>query len=164
MNRELLVPDPASRYQPKDVQGPSEVVCAQEFAWDDGAWKGRPWEETILYEIHVGTFTSEGTLSAAAARLDYLVDLGITAVELMPVGDFAGGRNWGYDGTLLFAPDSTYGCPEDLKRFVQAAHQKGLMVFLDVVYNHFGPEGNFLHIYAESFFTNRHQTPWGGSH
>jgi len=163
VDRELLVPDPASRYQPKDVHGPSEVISAQEFAWDDRAWKGRPWEETILYEMHVGTFTSEGTFSAAAARLDYLVDLGITAVELMPVADFPGSRNWGYDGALLFAPDSSYGRPEDLKRFVQAAHQKGLMVFLDVVYNHFGPEGNYLHIYAQSFFTNKHQTPWGAA-
>lgn len=163
VNRELLVPDPASRYQPEDVHGPSEVVSATEFPWDDNTWKGRPWEETILYEMHVGTFTSQGTFAAAAARLDYLVDLGITAVELMPVADFPGGRNWGYDGALLFAPDSSYGRPEDLKRFVQTAHHKGLTVFLDVVYNHFGPEGNYLHIYAESFFTNRHQTPWGAA-
>jgi maltooligosyltrehalose trehalohydrolase len=161
VNGELLVPDPASRYQPEDVHGPSEVLCATDFDWDDRAWKGRPWEETILYEIHVGTFTPEGTFAAAAARLDYLVDLGITAVELMPVADFPGERNWGYDGALLFSPDSSYGRPEDLKRFVQAAHLKGLMVFLDVVYNHFGPEGNYLHTYAESFFTHRHQTPWG---
>ncbi len=163
VNRELLVPDPASRYQPEDVHGPSEVVSPIDFSWDDGAWKGRPWEETILYEMHVGTFTSEGTFAAAAARLDYLVNLGITAVELMPLADFPGGRNWGYDGAFLFAPDSSYGRPEDLKRFVQTAHHKGLMVFLDVVYNHFGPEGNYLPIYAESFFTNRHQTPWGAA-
>ncbi len=163
VNRELLVPDPASRYQPEDVHGPSEVVSPIDFSWDDGAWKGRPWEETILYEMHVGTFTSEGTFTAATARLDYLVNLGITAVELMPLADFPGGRNWGYDGAFLFAPDSSYGRPEDLKRFVQTAHHKGLMVFLDVVYNHFGPEGNYLPIYAESFFTNRHQTPWGAA-
>ena len=163
VNRELLVPDPASRYQPEDVHGPSEVLSATDFDWDDRAWKGRPWEETILYEIHVGTFTPEGTFTAAAARLDYLADLGITAVELMPVADFPGGRNWGYDGALLFSPDSSYGRPEDLKRLVQTAHHKGLMVFLDVVYNHFGPEGNYLHTYAESFFTNRYQTPWGAA-
>ena len=163
VDRELLVPDPASRYQPKDVHEPSEVVSPIEFSWDDGAWKGRPWEEAILYEMHAGAFTSEGTLAAAAARLDYLVDLGITAVELMPIADFPGRRNWGYDGVLLFAPDSSYGRPEDLKRFVQTAHHKGLMVFLDVVYNHFGPEGNYLHLYAASFFTNRHQTPWGAA-
>jgi maltooligosyltrehalose trehalohydrolase len=113
--------------------------------------------------MHVGTFTSEGTFAAATARLDYLADLGITAVELMPIADFPGARNWGYDGALLFAPDSSYGRPEDLKHFVHTAHDKGLMVFLDVVYNHFGPEGNYLHLYAESFFTNRHQTPWGAA-
>ena len=163
VNRELLVPDPASRYQPEDVHGPSEVVSPIDFSWDDGAWKGRPWEETIFYEIHVGTFTSEGSFAAAAARLGYLADLGITAVELMPLADFPGGRNWGYDGAFLFAPDSSYGRPEDLKRFVQTAHRQGLMVFLDVVYNHFGPEGNYLHLYAESFFTNRHRTPWGAA-
>jgi maltooligosyltrehalose trehalohydrolase len=163
IDRDFLVPDPASRYQPEDVHGPSEVISAAEFDWDDGAWRGRRWEETILYEIHVGTFTSEGTFMAAAARLDYLVDLGVTAVELMPVADFPGARNWGYDGVLLFAPDSSYGRPEDLKHFVQTAHQKGLMVFLDVVYNHFGPEGNYLYIYAKSFFTERHQTPWGAA-
>jgi len=163
VNEELFVPDPASRYQPEDIHGPSEVVSAEGFPWDDGDWKGRPWEEAILYEMHVGTFTSEGTFAAAAARLDCLVDLGITAVELMPVADFPGGRNWGYDGALLFAADSSYGRPEDLKRFVRTAHHQGLMVFLDVVYNHFGPEGNYLHIYAESFFTNKHQTPWGAA-
>jgi malto-oligosyltrehalose trehalohydrolase len=161
INGKLRVPDPASRFQPADLQGPSEVIWPLGFDWQDEDWKGRLWEETILYELHVGTFTRKGTFAAASKRLDYLVDLGITAVELMPIADFPGSRNWGYDGVLLFAPDSSYGRPEDLKCFVQRAHKKELMVFLDVVYNHFGPEGNYLHAYAKSFFTERHDTPWG---
>jgi malto-oligosyltrehalose trehalohydrolase len=163
LDGDLRVPDPASRYQPEDVHGVSEIIDPSAFRWRDEDWQGRPWEETVLYELHVGTFTPEGTFAAARARLDYLVDLGVTAVELMPVADFPGSRNWGYDGVLPFAPDSTYGRPEDLKHFIQAAHQKGLMVFLDVVYNHFGPEGNYLYVYAKSFFTERHQTPWGAA-
>jgi len=155
------VPDPASRLQPQDVQGPSEVVDAASFEWEDQEWGGRSWEEAIIYEVHVGTFTPEGTFAAVENRLDYLAELGFTAVELMPVADFPGKWNWGYDGVLLFAPDSQYGRPDDLKRLIQAAHRKGLMVFLDVVYNHFGPEGNYLRIYAPQFFTDRHQTPWG---
>lgn len=155
------VPDPASRLQPQDVQGPSEVVDAASFEWEDQEWGGRSWEEAIIYEVHVGTFTPEGTFAAVENRLDYLAELGFTAVELMPVADFPGKWNWGYDGVLLFAPDSQYGRPDDLKRLIQAAHRKGLMVFLDVVYNHFGPEGNYLRTYAPQFFTDRHQTPWG---
>ena len=155
------VPDPASRLQPQDVQGPSEVVDAASFEWEDQEWGGRSWEEAIIYEVHVGTFTPEGTFAAVENRLDYLAELGFTAVELMPVADFPGKWNWGYDGVLLFAPDSQYGWPDDLKRLIQAAHRKGLMVFLDVVYNHFGPEGNYLRTYAPQFFTDRHQTPWG---
>ncbi|MBY0396522.1 MAG: malto-oligosyltrehalose trehalohydrolase, partial [Thermoleophilia bacterium] len=127
----------------------------------DAAWRGRPWHETVLYELHLGTFTPEGTFRAAIDKLDHLVDLGVTAVELMPVSDFPGRWNWGYDGVLPFAPDSAYGRPEDLKALVDAAHERGLMVFLDVVYNHFGPEGNYLGAYARSFFTDRHHTPWG---
>ena len=163
IDEDLRVPDPASRWQPADVHGPSEVVSPLDFDWQDYDWQGLPWEETILYELHVGTFTCEGTFAAACARLDYIIDLGVTAVELMPVADFPGGRNWGYDGVLPFAPDSSYGRPEDLKNFIQTAHTKGLMVFLDVVYNHFGPEGNYLHVYANSFFTERHHTPWGAA-
>jgi malto-oligosyltrehalose trehalohydrolase len=155
------VPDPASRFQPHDVHGPSLVVDPSAFPWDDNSWRGRRWEEAILYELHIGTFTPEGTLAAAEQKLDHLRDLGVTAVELLPVADFPGQRNWGYDGVLPFAPDSSYGSPQDLKRFVQAAHARGLMAFLDVVYNHFGPEGNYLHLYAPQFFTNRHSTPWG---
>jgi maltooligosyltrehalose trehalohydrolase len=155
------VPDPASRFQPRDVHGPSQVVDPATFDWKDDAWQGRPWEEAAFYELHVGTFSPGGTFRGVTERLDYLADLGVTAIELMPVADFPGERNWGYDGVLPFAPDASYGGPEDLKALVQAAHLKGLMIFLDVVYNHFGPEGNYLHLYAPRFFTERHQTPWG---
>ncbi|MFZ0257738.1 MAG: malto-oligosyltrehalose trehalohydrolase [Gammaproteobacteria bacterium] len=163
INGGLRIPDPASRFQPEDVHGPSQVIDPQRWDWQDAGWRGRPWEEAVIYELHVGTFTLEGTFSAAQERLDYLQQLGVTAVELMPVADFPGHHNWGYDGVLLFAPDSRYGKPEDLKAFVQAAHDRGLMVFLDVVYNHFGPEGNYLHTYASLFFTERHHTPWGAT-
>ena len=163
IDRDTFVPDPASRFQPEDVHGPSEVLDPRGFPWQDQDWKGRPWEETIIYELHVGTFTPEGRFSAAEDRLDYLVKLGVTAIEIMPVADFPGTRNWGYDGVLPFAPDASYGRPEDLKALVQAAHAKGLMVFLDVVYNHFGPEGNYLHAYAPEFFSPRHHTPWGAA-
>ena len=155
------VPDPASRWNPDDVHGASVVVDPASFDWQDTGWSGRPWHEVVLYELHVGTFTPEGTFAGVERRLDYLVRLGVTAIELMPVADFPGARDWGYDGALLFAPDAAYGTPEDLKRLVQAAHARGLMVFLDVVYNHFGPEGNYLHVYAPQFFTERHHTPWG---
>jgi malto-oligosyltrehalose trehalohydrolase len=157
------VPDPGSRFNPDDVHGPSEVIDPAAYEWADAPWRGRPWHETVLYELHVGAFTPEGTFRAAAARLPYLRDLGITAVELMPVADFAGTRNWGYDGVLPFAPDAAYGRPEELKAFVEAAHCVGLMVFFDVVYNHFGPEGNYLNRYAPAFFTERHHTPWGAA-
>jgi maltooligosyltrehalose trehalohydrolase len=155
------VPDPASRYQPQDVHGPSEVIDPASFEWEDANWLGRPWEEAVTYELHVGAFTPEGTFAAAEQRLDYLAQLGVTAVELMPVADFPGARNWGYDGVLPFAPDSQYGRPQDLKRLIQSAHARGLMVMLDVVYNHFGPEGNYLCAYAPQLFTARHRTPWG---
>ena len=155
------VPDPASRFQPEDIHGPSEVVDPAGFSWDDETWRNRPWEEAVVYELHVGAFSPAGTFAGVEERLQHLVDLGITAVELMPVADFPGGRNWGYDGVFPYAPDSRYGRPEDLKRLVQAAHRAGLMVLLDVVYNHFGPEGNYLRQYAPQFFTDRYQTPWG---
>ena len=159
----VVVPDPASRSNPDDVHAASMVVDPLEFEWSDGAWKGRPWEEAIIYELHVGTFTTAGTFAAAIERLAYLADLGVTAIELMPVADFPGSRNWGYDGVLPFAPDSTYGPTDDLKRLIDAAHAHQLMVFLDVVYNHFGPEGNYLHAYAPQFFNPQHQTPWGAA-
>jgi malto-oligosyltrehalose trehalohydrolase len=157
------VPDPASRYQPQDVHGPSEVIDPAAYRWRDAAWAGRPWHEAIIYEMHVGTFTALGTFCAAIQQLDHLAALGVTAVELMPIAEFPGARNWGYDGVLLFAPESSYGRPEDLKAFVDAAHERDIMVLLDVVYNHFGPDGNYLPVYAPGFFTDRHKTPWGAA-
>jgi len=159
----LDVPDPASRCNPGDARGPSEVIDPGAFEWPDAGWRGRPWEDAVIYELHVGAFTAEGTYAGVEARLDYLAALGVTAIELMPVADFPGTRGWGYDGVLPFAPDAAYGRPDDLKRLVAAAHGRGLMVFFDVVYNHFGPEGNFLHAYARPFFTERHHTPWGAA-
>ncbi|HTZ94864.1 MAG TPA: malto-oligosyltrehalose trehalohydrolase [Terriglobales bacterium] len=161
INGKVEVPDPASRFQPEDVHGPSEVVDARSFDWKDDWWSGRAWEEAVIYELHVGAFTPEGTFRGVETKLDYLRELGVTAIELMPVADFPGARNWGYDGVLPYAPDSSYGRPEDLKQLVHAAHTKGLMVFLDVVYNHFGPDGNYLGLYSPQFFTDRHHTPWG---
>ena len=157
----LLVPDPGSRYQPLDVHGPSEVVDPYDYAWSDSEWHGIAPERLVFYEIHVGTFTREGTFAAVADRLDHLVALGVTAVELMPVADFPGRWGWGYDGVLPFAPEATYGQPEDLKALVEACHARGFAVFLDVVYNHFGPEGNYLHRYAPAFFSLDRKTPWG---
>jgi len=163
INGNLKVPDPASRFQSSDVHGPSEVINPADFEWSapESTWRGRRWSEAVICELHVGTFTPEGTFAAVEKKLDYLADLGITALELMPVADFPGARNWGYDGVFPFAPDSAYGRPEDLKRLVRAAHARTLMIFLDVVYNHFGPEGNYLRGYAPDFFSTRHQTPWG---
>ena len=161
IDEELLVPDPASRYNPQDVDGPSAVVDPFAFDWDDEDWVGRRWDEAVIYELHVGTFTREGTFAAIEAKLDHLCTLGVTALELMPIGDFSGTRGWGYDGVLPFAPDASYGDPAALKQLVAAAHRRGLMVFLDVVYNHFGPVGNYLPRYAPQFFTSRHRTPWG---
>lgn len=159
----LIVPDPASRMQAEDVHGASVLVDPRSHVWSDDGWEGRPWEEAVIYELHVGTFTEEGSFNAIVPHLDELAALGVTAIELMPVADFPGARDWGYDGVLLFAPDRRYGTPDDLKRLVEAAHARGLMVFLDVVYNHFGPEGNYLHVYAPHFFNGRHRTPWGAA-
>ena len=155
------VPDPASRFQPEDVAGPSEVIDPVAYLWKANDWRGRPWAETVLYELHVGTFTPEGTFEAAEHKLDELAALGVTAIELMTIADFAGTRGWGYDAVLLYAPDSAYGRPEALKAFVEAAHERGLMVVLDVVYNHFGPEGNYLPVYFPQIFSKDHQTGWG---
>jgi len=157
------VPDPASRAQAGDVNGASLTVDPRAFEWSDDAWRGRPWHEAVVYELHVGTFTPEGTFRAAESRLDHLAQLGVTALEVMPVADFAGRRNWGYDGALPFAPDRAYGTPEDFKHLVAQCHARGLMVLLDVVYNHFGPEGNHLHRYAPEFFNPAHRTPWGAA-
>lgn len=159
----LRVPDPASRFQPADVHGPSEVIDLSAHDWTDGGWSGRPWHEAVLYELHIGAFTESGTFRAAIDRLDHLAALGATAIGIMPVADFPGKRNWGYDGVLPYAPDSTYGRPEDLKALVEAAHARRLMVLLDVVYNHFGPDGNYLPCYAPEFFTDRYRTPWGAA-
>lgn len=161
INGEHHVPDPASRYQPLDVNGSSQVIDPEAWQWQDHSWQGLPWEDLVFYELHVGTFTEEGTFTGVKERLDYLVDLGVTAIQLMSIADFPGQRNWGYDGVLPFAPDSSYGTPEQLKELIETAHAKGLMVFNDVVYSHFGPEGNYLHWYAPAFFTDRFQTPWG---
>ena len=156
----LLVPDPASRFQPDDVHGPSAVVDSRGFAWQAAAWCGRPWSESVVYEAHIGTFTEAGTFRAAIERLDHLVALGVTVLQLMPVADFPGRRGWGYDGVLPYAPDAGYGRPDDLRALVDAAHLRGISVMLDVVYNHLGPDGNYLPHYAP-FFTDRHMTPWG---
>jgi maltooligosyltrehalose trehalohydrolase len=159
---EIDVPDPASDFQPQDVAGPGEVIDHGAYRWRARDWRGRPWQDTVLVETHVGTFTPGGTYRAMIERLDDLVATGLTALELMPLADFAGRRNWGYDGVLWYAPDSAYGRPEDLKTLIDEAHLRGLIVFLDVVYNHFGPEGNYLGRYAPSFFTEA-QTPWGSA-
>jgi maltooligosyltrehalose trehalohydrolase len=158
--REL--PDPASRYQPDGVHGPSTVVDPRAFQWTDQAWGGLPLEDYVFYEIHVGTYTAAGTFDAVISHLGQLRELGIRAVEVMPVAQFPGGHNWGYDGVCPFAPHSSYGGPEGLQRLVNAAHGCGLAVVLDVVYNHLGPEGNYLGEYAP-YFTGRYQTPWGAA-
>ncbi|QYD72352.1 malto-oligosyltrehalose trehalohydrolase [Paraburkholderia edwinii] len=158
LDGKLTVPDPASRFQPQDVHGPSEVIDPRAYQWQHTHWHGRPWEEAVIYELHVGAL---GGYDGVMKRLPSLVELGVTAIELMPLNDFPGTRNWGYDGVLPFAPDSAYGRPDDLKALIDAAHGLGLMVILDVVYNHFGPDGNYLHQYAKPFFRENTHTPWG---
>jgi len=160
---EALVPDPASRRNPQGVHGPSEVVDPEAFEWTDADWRAPSWRESVVYELHVGTFTPEGSFAGVSRKLEHLRRLGVTAIEIMPVAEFPGSRSWGYDGVLPYAPASAYGSPEDLKSLVCAAHAHGIAVMLDVVYNHFGPEGNFLHLYAPQFFTDRHATPWGAA-
>lgn len=155
-------PDPASRYQPEGVHGPSQVVDLRSFTWNDRDWLGPSKEKLVFYELHVGTFTREGTFEAIIPYLDELKELGITALELMPVAQFPGSRNWGYDGVYPFAVQNTYGGPKGLQRLVDACHQKGLAVFLDVVYNHLGPEGNYLGDYAP-YFTESYRTLWGAA-
>ena len=152
-------PDPASRFQPLGVHGPSEVVDPN-FEWHDTNWRGIALEDFVIYELHVGTFTREGTFDAIIPKLDALKDLGITAIELMPIGQFPGDRNWGYDGTYIYAAQNSYGGPHGLKRLVDAAHQHGLAMVLDVVYNHLGPEGNYLSEFGP-YFTDRYKTAWG---
>lgn len=157
---ELVAPDPASRGQAGDVFDPSLVVDAQAYVWQYPQWRGRPWEETVLYELHPGAL---GGFAGIRQRLAELAELGITAIELMPVAEFPGAHNWGYDGVLPFAPDASYGTPEQLKALIDTAHGLGMMVFLDVVYNHFGPDGNYLHAYAPQFFRQDMQTLWGAT-
>jgi maltooligosyltrehalose trehalohydrolase len=153
-------PDPASRFQPEGVHGPSCVVDPLEFSWTEGRWEGKDLKDFVIYELHVGAFTEPGTFEAIIPHLDYLTTLGITAVELMPVGQFPGGRNWGYDGVYPYAPQNSYGGPTGLKRLINECHRKGLAVILDVVYNHLGPEGNYLNDFGP-YFTDRYKTPWG---
>ncbi len=155
-------PDPASRRQPEGVHGPSELVDLRNFEWTDGNWKGVPLEDSVFYELHVGTFTREGTFDAVRAALDQLAALGVTTIELMPIAQFPGNRNWGYDGVYPFAVQSSYGTPRDLQVLVNAAHSRGVAVALDVVYNHLGPEGNYLGQYGP-YFTDHYKTPWGAA-
>lgn len=154
------LPDPASRKQPEDAHGPSEIMDPA-FPWTDQHWRGLDWSSAVIYELHVGTFTPAGTFQGVQSRLDYLHDLGINAIEIMPVADFPGKRNWGYDGTFLFAPDSAYGRPEDLKQLVDSCHARGIAIILDVVYNHFGPDGNYMWPISRQFFNSERHTPWG---
>ena len=154
-------PDPASRFQPEGVHGASEIVDPAAYRWADQSWAGLDPDRLAIYELHVGTFSPSGTFEGVVPELPELARLGVTAIELMPVAEFPGRRNWGYDGVDLFAPASVYGGPEALRRLVDAAHQAGLGVLLDVVYNHFGPDGNYLRLYSEDYFTERHHTPWG---
>jgi malto-oligosyltrehalose trehalohydrolase len=159
----MRVPDPASRQQVESVHGASVVVDPLAYQWRSAGWRGRPWTEVVLYELHTGTFSASGDYAGIERKLDWLAELGVTAIELMPVADFSGWRNWGYDGVLPFAPARPYGTPDQLKALINSAHERGLMMFLDVVYNHFGPDGNYLGQYAPQFFTERHHTPWGAA-
>ena len=154
------LPDPASRFQPEGIHGPSEVVDPNQYRWGDEAWSGVPLAQCVFYELHVGTFTPEGTFRSAIERLPYLRDLGITAIELMPVDDFPGRWNWGYDPAAMYAPSRAYGTPDDLRSLVDAAHQLGMAVYLDVIYNHFGPDGAYAAAFGR-FFTDKHSSPWG---
>jgi malto-oligosyltrehalose trehalohydrolase len=159
----MAVPDPASRAQKDSVNGPSLVIDPTSYDWQHSEWHGRAWEETIVYELHVGTFTPQGTFRAAIEKLPHLADLGITMIEILPVAHFGGNRGWGYDGVLLYAPHAAYGAPEDFKAFVDAAHGHGISVVLDIVLNHFGPEGNYLPLLAPGFFHKERMTPWGAA-
>jgi maltooligosyltrehalose trehalohydrolase len=154
-------PDPASRHQPEGVHGPSQVVDPSKFLWTDADWTGLNMEDLILYELHVGTFTPQGTFNGVREKLNALKDLGVTAIELMPVADFPGNRNWGYDGVDLFAPARCYGTPDELRHLVNAAHALNIGIFLDVVYNHLGPDGAYLGVFSPHYFSATHKIPWG---
>lgn len=164
LDGDATFPDPYSRFQPEGVHGPSEVVDLRAFRWSDGDWRGRALDEMVIYEVHVATATPEGTFDALVERLPYFVELGVNTLEVMPVAEFPGSRNWGYDGVFLFAAAQAYGGPDAMRRFVDAAHAHGLAVILDVVYNHFGPEGNYLPAVTNGrIFTEKHHTPWGAA-
>lgn len=154
------LPDPASQFQPEGVHGPSQVVDHTSYKWNDSNWKCPAFEDFIIYELHIGTFTGQGTFESAIEKLDLLTDVGINAIEIMPVAQFPGNRNWGYDGVFPYAAQNSYGGAEGLKKLVDACHQKGIAVILDVVYNHQGPEGNYIEQFAP-YFTDHYQTPWG---
>ncbi len=154
-------PDPSSRWQPEGVHGKSMVIDPQKYEWKDAEWQRPRFRDLVLYELHIGTFTPVGTFLSAIEKLPYLVDLGVNAIEIMPVADFPGNRNWGYDGVSLFAPARCYGRPDDMRALVDAAHALGIAVILDVVYNHLGPDGNYIAAYSPFYFTKKHKTPWG---
>src|SRR5918998_1399832 len=158
---QTLYPDPASRFQPDGPHGPSQIVDPGAYSWKDQSWKGVTLKGQVVYEFHVGTFTPEGTWAAAATKLPLLKDTGITLLEMMPVNDFPGRFGWGYDGVNLFAPTRLYGRPDEFRRFVDRAHAVGLAVILDVVYNHLGPDGNYLACFSEDYFTDRYENEWG---
>ncbi len=158
-----LVPDIASRFQPQGVHGPSQVVDGRSFHWTDSKWKSPSLHDLVIYELHIGTFTAAGTFEAIAAHFDHLKGIGVNAIELMPIADFAGDRNWGYDGVSIYAPSRAYGKPDDLRSLVNAAHLAGLAVLLDVVYNHLGPDGNYMGVYSDHYFNASHHTPWGAA-
>lgn len=155
-------PDPASRFQPQDVHGPSAVVDGGAYHWR-AEWSGMDWDDAVLYELHIGAFTPKGTFASAAGKLDRLADLGVTAIQVMPIADFPGRWGWGYDGVYPYAPDASYGSPDDFRAFIDAAHARGIAVILDVVYNHLGPEGNYISLYAPEFVSARNRTPWGAA-
>jgi len=163
INGEGSFPDPASRFQPQGPHGPSQVIDPCEFHWSDSDWRGVTLHSQVIYELHLGTFTPEGTWTAAAQHLPELAELGVTVIEVMPVSEFAGSYGWGYDGVALFAPTRNYGSPDDFRRFVDAAHAHGLGVILDVVYNHLGPDGNYLEKFSPDYFTSNHKTDWGAA-
>src|ERR1051326_3775698 len=163
LNGDLRRPDPYSRFQPEGVHGPSQVVDAASYQWHDHQWRGLAIQGLVIYQAHVGTGTPEGTLDALIGQLSRLKDLGVTAIQLLPLAEFTGTRNWGYDSVDLFAVSHNYGGPDALRRFVDAAHSQGLGVILDVIYNHLGPDGNYLRDFSPDYFTERHHTPWGAA-
>ena len=162
-NDGFRLPDPASRFQPDGPHGPSRIVDPNQFQWTDKAWRGRDLRGSVMYEMHIGTFTPEGTWAAATGQLHELAETGINCIELMPVADFVGTFGWGYDGVNLFAPTRLYGNPDEMRRFVDTAHSYQIAVVLDVVYNHLGPDGNFLQEFSASYFTDRYKTDWGSA-